>query len=583
MKYTKIFPKTRRESQRGKHSPGTDALVRGGFLDQVASGIWTSTPLILRVRRNVEQIIREEMNKAGAIELELPILQPQSLWEETARWSGYINSKTAFHLEDRKGAKFILAPTAEEVITSFARQYLKSMSDMPINFYQMSSKFRDEIRPRQGLIRSREFMMKDAYSFDMDETGMKVSYAIMEEAYHAIFQRCGFEYIQVEADSGAIGGSGSSEFMAVTDVGEDVLLHCSQCGHGGNQEKATAYFSAQDVEDKELQKLGTPNIKTVVELERFTGISAASMVKTIVMAVDDIPVIVSMRGDLEISNIKLANLLGATKVETADKAVVEEVTGAPVGFAGPIDLYGKTDVKYFFDTSVQHTHNFLCGANEEDVHYINVVPGRDFPEIQEFHDLSKVVTGQNCSSCQIGVFEEKHGIELGHIFQLQTVYSEKMLATYLDQSNNSQPFWMGCYGIGISRIVQAIVEQNYDDRGPIWPMHLAPYKVCIIAAKESGMDDAEKIYNQLVESGFECVFDDRGKIRMGEKLTDAELRGWPLTVVVGRSWDDHRKLEVRWRDRQQYPEGFTVEREGDAPMASLSVNELISLLNKKNN
>ena len=581
MLYSNIFPKTSREVPKGNHSPGTVMLYRGGFLDQVASGIWTTPHLLLEVRHNVEQIIREEMNRAGAIELELSILQPQSLWEKTGRWENYLSSQTAFHLVDRKGVGLILAPTAEEVITSFAQKHLKSASDAPINFYQMSPKFRDEIRPRQGLIRGREFVMKDAYSFDVDEAGMKQSYKKMEEAYHAIFKRCGFDYIQVEADSGAIGGSGSSEFMAVTDVGEDVLLHCPKCGYGGNQEKATAYFPAQPAEDSELKQLETPNIRTVEELEEFTGFKANQMVKTIVMVADDVPVIVSMRGDLEISTIKLGNLLGVTTVETAAHSVVEEVTGAPVGFAGPINLYGKTDVKYLFDRSVEHTYNFLCGANQEDVHYINVVPGRDFPEIQEFHDLSNVVAGQHCSSCETGIFEEKRGIELGHIFQLQTVYSEKLSATYLDGSNNPQPFWMGCYGVGVSRIVQAIIEQNHDDRGPVWPMHLAPYVACVMAAKQNGMQDAEMVYDTLRESGIACVFDDRGKARMGEKLTDAELRGWPLTVVVGRDWDEHRKLEVRWRNRQQYPDDFTVKKEGDAPTASLSVNDLISFLNEQ--
>jgi prolyl-tRNA synthetase len=581
MLYTNIFPKTSREVPKGNHSPGTEMLYRGGYLDPVASGIFLTPHLLLLVRRNVEQIVREEMNRAGAIELELSILQPRSLWDETGRWNDYVSSQTAFHLIDRKGAEFMLAPTAEEVVTSFAQKHLKSPTDVPVNFYQISPKFRDEIRPRQGLIRVREFVMKDAYSFDQDEAGMKQSYKNMEQAYHAIFKRIGFDYIQVEADSGSIGGSGSSEFMAITDVGEDVLLHCPNCGYGGNQEKATAYFPAQSAEDKKLERLETPNIRTVAELEEFTGFKANQMVKTIVMMADDKPVIVSMRGDLEISTIKLGNLLGAKTVETAAHSVVEEVTGAPVGFAGPINLYGKTDVTYLFDRSVEHTHNFLCGANQEDVHYINVVSGRDFPEIQEFHDLSNVTAGQHCSSCEAGIFEEKRGIELGHIFQLQTVYSEKLSATYLDGSGNPQPFWMGCYGIGVSRIAQAMIEQNHDDRGPVWPMHLAPYVACVMAAKPNGMQDAEMVYNELCKSGFACILDDREKARMGEKLTDAELRGWPLTVVVGRDWDEHRKLEVRWRNRQQYPNDFTVTKEGGAPTASMSVNDLISFLTKQ--
>jgi len=576
MHYSKIYPKTRRDDPADVPSPGTRLLVRAGFMTQVASGVWISTPLGLAVRRRVEAIVRQEMQRADAVELELPILQPRSLWEETRRWDKYIASNTAFQAIDRKGAEFLMAPTAEEVITHFARTTLQSFRDLPITFWQMGPKFRDELRPRQGLIRGREFIMKDAYSFGADPTAMKEAYDTMEDAYNRVFTRCGFNYIEVEADSGAIGGSGSAEFMAVTEFGEDILLYCPACHYGGNQEKASAHYPVYPEEAlADLVKLPTPNIRTVQELEEFTGIPASKMAKTIVMDADGKPVIVTMRGDLEISEIKLANLLGAKEVATADAETVQAVTGAPVGFAGPINLYGKTNVRYFFDRSVHGLRNFLCGANEEDIHFINVNPDRDFPQITEYHDLSKAVAGQHCPNCKTSQLVEKRGIELGHIFQLQQVYSEPMGACYASELGKKTPYWMGCYGIGVSRIVQAIVEQHNDERGIIWPWSLTPFHIVVIPVNaEKNGADAETIYQQLQsDSDLRVLIDDRD-LRIGEKLTDAELIGIPLQVLVGRTWEQEHKLEVRLRDVAAADARFSVSKPGSLPTATMTIDEL---------
>ena len=579
MRFSNVFPKTRREDPSGDASPGTRLLLRAGLIDQVASGIWIMTPLGLRVQDKVEVIVRQEMNAAGAVELRLPILQPYGLWEETGRLQKYLNSGTAFSTRDRKDGDLMLAPTAEEVITAFARRHLTSWRSLPMNLYQLSPKFRDELRPRQGLIRGREFVMKDAYSFDIDEAGMRASYEIMRQAYQRVFERCGFDFLAVDADSGAIGGSGSAEFMAVTEYGEDVLLHCRSCGYGANQEKAVTSFHYDEVEPEELQQLPTPDIKTVEELEGFTDFGAAQMVKTIVMLADNKPVIVSVRGDLTISEVKLCNLLGLDSVDLVGKApdeIVEAVTGAPVGFAGPIGLYGQSEfndepVPYFFDHSVQGMQNFLCGGNEEDLHYIGVNTGRDFPAPEHYEDLTNVEAGHACPNCG-GVLDESRGIELGHIFQLQQVYSQPMGATFVNQDDKPVPFWMGCYGIGVSRIVQAIVEQRYDDKGICWPVQLAPYEIVVAPASKRQLSVAEEVYTKISRAfPGEVMFDDRGA-RFGVMAADADLIGYPLRVVVGRDWDDSsQEIEVTIRDANGHngSDDYKQDRRGSSQVMPL--------------
>ncbi len=582
MRYSKIFPKTRRDDPSDFPSAGSRMLIRGGFISQAASGIWIMTPLGLIVRRLIEQIIREEMERIGAIELELPILQPKELWERSHRWAGYVESNTSFKVVDQKGNEFFMAPTAEEVVTDFASRVLQTYRDLPITFWQMSPKFRDEEKPHHALIRCREFVMKDAYSFGIDPESMKQAFDSMELAYNRVFRRCGFNFIKVEADSGAIGGSGSAEFMAFAEFG-DVLLQCTSnaCDYGGNQEKTSVYYPPHPNPKEPLQglrEIQTPNIRTVQELEQFVGLPANKMAKTIVMTADDTPVIVTMRGDLEISEIKLANLLGVTdkKVKTADAETVISVTGAPVGFAGPIDLYGSTAVPWYFDRSVKDLRNFLCGANKKDVHYVNVNPGRDFPQITNYYDLAKAVAGQYCPKCKTNALVEKRGIELGHIFQLQDRYSKptEMDAGFANGAGEKIPFSMGCYGIGVSRIVQTIVEQRNDDRGIIWPWSLTPYQVSVIPVNaDKNLKDAERIYKYLEQRGFRVLLDDRDA-RIGEKLTDHELLGWPLQVLVGRTWERDQTLEVRWRDVNTSDGArFVIPKAGTLPTAFMSLEE----------
>ena len=558
MRYSAIFPKTRREEPKDANSVGTGLLMRAGFVHKVGAGIWSWTHMGLCVRRKCEEVVRGEMNKTGAVEVELPILQPREFWDETARWEKYKRAGIAFALRDRRGQEYLLAPTAEELVVEYARAYITSHRDLPITLWQMGPKFRDELRPRQGVVRAREFLMKDAYSFGATEEQMRQAYQAMCTAYRAVFNRAGFDFIQVEADSGSIGGSGSAEFMAITNAGEDVLLHCHSCGYGANQEKASASFLYTEETASLLQKIPTPNIRTVEELEKALGIPARKMVKTIVMLADGKPVVVSMRGDLAINEIKLANLLGVTEVGTADARTVIEITGAPVGFAGPIGLFvvdkkfEGQDVQYFFDRSVEGMKNFLCGGNEEDVHYINVNAGRDFLAPNQYLDLSVATAGLQCPRCD-GVLASAHGIELGHVFQLQQTYSASMKAVFKDELGKEVPFWMGCYGIGVSRMVQAIVEQRHDERGIMWPAQLAPYHVVIVPAGVKFLSQATEVYDKLASvAGLEVMLDDRGE-RFGVAMTDAELIGYPIQVIVGKRFVEDGKLEVRYRDGKSEP------------------------------
>ncbi len=582
MRYSNIYPKTRKEEPKSVVSPGTKLLIRSGFIEQISSGLWAMSILGLLVKRNIENIVRDEMNKSGAVEIEFPILQPKELWEESGRWSKYIEAGIAFKLKDRKDLEYFLAPTAEEVVTSFRRKNLRSYRDLPMNLWQMNTKFRDEMRPRQGLIRGREFIMKDAYSFDENDQGMAETFAKMDIAYNKIFKRCSLEFIKVEADSGAIGGNNSAEFMALTNIGEDTLLYCPKCNYGGNQEKASAHFPEYpEIDYAAIQELETPEIKTVDDLVKFTNIPADKMIKTIVLVVDEKPVVVSLRGDLEISETKLMNILGGSKVEHASPETVFEVTKAPVGFAGPVGLYKKTPFTYLIDVSAKGLRNFLCGGNKRDIHYINVNFGKDVQEPETYHDVSKAVSGQQCSSCKEGILDTLQGIEVGHIFQLGQAYSTPMNAKFINREGKEEFFWMGCYGIGISRIVQTIAEQSYDERGIIWPMSVAPFQAIVLPVNTKyHLDDAIEIYNDLLQSGLKILIDD-SDTRIGEKFANAELLGIPVQIVLGKSWENNKKLEVRWRDYKNYDaQIFTIAKPNSLPGCEMTLGELKDFLGK---
>lgn len=531
MRASKLVPATLRQDPAEASTPSHRLLLRAGFVRQLAGGIYVYCHLGFRTLKKIEQIVREEMDRAGAIEVLLPILHPREIWEETGRWEVYQNSRTFFTSQDRKGQDLALAPTAEEAITWLVRESVTSWRQLPVNLYQIGPKFRDELRPRFGIVRCREFVMKDAYSFDLDEAGMRSSYEAMREAYQRIFTRCGLKFRMVEADSGAIGGTGSAEFMVLADTGEDYVISCD-CGYGANQEKAASRFSPNDagVAEKPSHLESTPNTRTVEELKTLFSMSAAQMVKTIIYRADGAPVAVCIRGDQEINEIKLANLLKAAKVELADEATVCDITGADVGFAGPI---GLTRAPIYFDLSVEGIKNFLCGGNETDKHWLDVNLGRDVPMPEQFYDLRKAQPGDTCARCGTGTLGITKGIEAGHIFQLGTKYSVAMHATFTDPSGAEKAIFMGCYGIGVSRIMAACIEQNYDERGIVWPEALAPYQGVIIPLGTDHRDLAEELYRSLREKGIEVMLDDREE-RAGVKFNDADLIGVPVQIILGR-------------------------------------------------
>ena len=548
MKLSKLFLHTKKDNPKDAVSLNQKLLIRAGYIQQVSAGIYVYGPLMWRVIRKIEQIVREEMDRAGAIELNLPLLQPKRLWDETDRWETYLRSGILFHLQDRKDEEYALAPTAEEVITNYVRNEVTSYRDLPVNLYQIGTKFRDELRPRFGLIRGREFIMKDAYSFDLDEKGSKKTYEDMKQAYVKICERCGFKYRVVEADSGAIGGSDSAEFMVLAETGEDTILECSGCDYGANLEKATAdYADDHDYADSKLEplkKVKTPGKRTVEDLCEFLKITVEHSVKIIIYETDKGDLVaVMMRGDYDINEVKLVNHLGVNSVTTASAEAVKKATGAEVGYAGPIKLNGA---KLIADLSVKSMVNFECGGNETDTHYLNANFKRDFPT-PEFVDLRNAKAGDLCAKCQKGQLKECKGIEVGHVFNLGSKYSQAMKLT-VQHNDKDVALRMGCYGIGISRIAAAAVEQMHDEHGIVWPEEIAPYQVIVIPV--SGKDEAqtklaEEIYAKLQKQGVEVLLDDRDQ-GAGFKFKDAELIGIPKQIIVGR---DAPKL-VEFKDRK---------------------------------
>ncbi len=555
MKYSKLFPPTLRE-MRSNLIASHLLLEKGGFIRSVGSaGIFALLPLGKLVHDRVCGIVFDEMSKVEIQHVDLPILQSSSLWEQTGRWEKYIKSNTMFVTREHySNEMFGLSPTAEEVITMLVASDIKSWRQLPVILHQIGRKFRDEMRPRYGMVRSREFVMSDAYSFDADEEGMRKSFTLMRDVYTRIFLRVGLRNcIAVQADSGAIGGKGSAEFMAVCDVGEDTLLTCTHCDYGANVERANSkypvhqYDSTQRLMRREL----TANIKTVEQLEQFfPDIKEHHMIKTIIFTVNaetDAPyeVAVCIRGDLGVNTVKLTNLLVAESVVPAVDRVVEEVTGAAVGFAGPL---GLTKVKrILFDQSTQAMTNFLCGFNTADNHALDVNFGRDLEVPKEFYELHTATAGHGCPECGEKLQESK-GIEVGHVFMLQRGYAEAMGATFLDSAGQTQAIWMGCYGIGTTRLLHAIIEQNHDDRGIIWPVTVAPFLVHIVPVDYTNDQQsslANELYERLSQHGVDVLLDDRTE-RVGVKFNDVDLIGCPYRITVGRLAGE-RKVELRER------------------------------------
>jgi prolyl-tRNA synthetase len=544
MRYSNYFIPTVKETPADAEVVSHQLMLRAGMVRKLAAGIYNYLPLGLRSIRKVENIVREEMNRAGAIEILMPSVIPAELWQESERWEQY--GKELLRFKDRKDAQFCLGPTHEEVVTDLVRREIKSYRQMPINLYQIQSKFRDEIRPRFGLMRGREFIMKDAYSFDVDEKAADLSYEKMYQAYRRIFERCGLKFRAVEADTGSIGGSSSHEFMVLADSGEDAIVSCSCCEYAANVEKAEArpIEVEEHADARPLERVATPDKRTIEEVSEFLGVHAASMIKTLVLLADNEPVIALVRGDHELNEIKLKNFLGCAELEMAGDEVVTKVTGAPVGFAGPVGL----TVKIIADLAVKGMKNSSTGGNEKDLHLKNVNLERDFT-VSRFADIRNVVHGDACPRCKDGVMEMWRGIEVGHVFKLGTKYSKALKATFLDADGKDQIIFMGCYGIGIGRTVAACIEQNNDANGIIFPLPIAPFH-CIISAlniKEEPVREAsELIYQQLIEAGVEVLLDDRDE-RPGFKFKDADLIGIPLRIVVGSKNLAEGKVELKDR------------------------------------
>ena len=544
MRYSQYLLPTLKESPADAEIVSHQLMTRAGMIRKVAAGIYNYMPFGLRSVRKVEEIVRQEMNRAGAIECLMPMANPAELWQESGRWEKY--GKELLRFKDRKETDFCMGPTHEEVVTDIVRHTVKSYRQLPLNLYQIQTKFRDEIRPRFGLMRGREFLMKDAYSFDLDDAGADAAYQKMYQAYRRIFQRCGLKFRAVEADSGAIGGNFSHEFMVLAESGEDGIVSCNHCEYAANVEKAEIRCSDQSLPSgtKNLEKVATPGQKTIAEVAAFLNIAPNQLVKTlIVQTSNDELVAVLLRGDRELNQIKLLNLLGCDWVVMAEEAEVVKATGAPTGFAGPVGL----PLRILADNEVRQLRDFVVGANEKDQHYLGANLERDF-KVDGFADLRQAVGGDPCPRCA-GQLESWRGIEVGHVFKLGTKYSEAMNATVLDDQGQARTLIMGCYGIGIGRTVAASIEQNHDENGVIWPMPIAPFQVLVVILNPN--DDAlrlaaEKLYAELLELGVEVLLDDRDE-RPGAKFKDADLIGIPLRVTVGARGLKEGQVELKSR------------------------------------
>jgi prolyl-tRNA synthetase len=532
MRYSEMFLPTGREVPSDAEVISHQLMIRAGMIRKLTSGIYSYLPLGYRVIRKVEQIIREEMDKAGAQEVHLPMVQPAELWQESGRWVHY--GKELLRFRDRHDHEYCLGPTHEEVITSLVRNDIKTYRQLPRNLYQIQTKFRDEVRPRFGVMRCREFGMKDAYSFDVDEAGAEKSYEKMFAAYNNVFRRCGLKFRPVEADSGSIGGKYSHEFMVMADSGEDAIIFCDKCAYAANLEKAEiGEPEKKNISQKDwlpLESVHTPNARTIEEVSTFLKVKPQNIVKTLIFNADGKACAVLIRGDQEVNEIKVKNYLGAAELEMADDEMIIKATGAPRGFAGAV----KIKTRVIADFSVMNMINFVTGANKEDYHLINVNMGRDF-NVEAFTDLRFVEENDSCPRCG-GKIKFARGIEVGHVFKLGTKYSKEMKAVYLDKDGQEKIMIMGCYGIGIGRTVAACIEQNNDENGIVWPMPLAPYQVIITPVnvnEKSIMDAAENLYNSMLAEGIEVIFDDRDE-RAGVKFKDADLIGIPLRIIIGQ-------------------------------------------------
>lgn len=546
MRFSKLFGKTLRQAPAEAESISHQLLVRAGMIAQEAAGIYSYLPLGWRVLRKIENVIRGEMDKAGGQELMLPVLQPFDLWQHSGRNVSF--GKSLFTLTDRKEHKLALGPTHEEVITNLARRYIQSYRELPLLLYQIQTKFRDEPRPRGGLLRVREFIMKDLYSFDADETGLNESYQKMIQAYKNIYARLGLPTLMVEADSGAIGGKESHEFMVLTESGEDEIMHCPACGYAANVEKAQFVKPKIDAEELlPLEEIATPGAKTIEQVAGFVGAPVSKTLKAVFYCADGEFVFVLVRGDLEVNETKLRNALKCSELRLATEAEVNEA-GLIAGFASPIGVKG---IKVLADDSITLGSNFIVGANKPGYHFKNANYPRDF-QVDIMTDIALARAGHGCPKCGARLSSAR-SIEVGHVFKLGIFLSEKFGAYFLDSEGKSRPLIMGCYGIGLGRLLAAIVEISHDDKGIIWPLSVAPYQVyfCpLYLDKPAIAPTAEKIYQELQREGVEVLFDDR-EDSPGVKFNDADLLGIPLRLTLSPRTLQNQSVEAKWRARKE--------------------------------
>ncbi|GLF90568.1 proline--tRNA ligase [Bacillus safensis] len=545
MRQSLTFIPTLREVPADAEAKSHQLLVRAGFIRQNTSGIYHYLPLAHKVIQHIQSIVRKEMDKAGAAELLMPVLQQAEMWQESGRW--YTYGPELMRMKDRHGREFALGPTHEEVITSLVRSEVKSYKKLPLTLYQIQSKFRDEQRPRFGLLRGREFIMKDAYSFHSSPESLDETYNKMFTAYSNVFSKVGLNFRPVIADSGAMGGKDTHEFMALSEVGEDTIAYSDTSSYAANIEMAEAVYHGEEANPadfKELEKVHTPQVKTIQDVAGFLEVDPSLCIKSVLFKADDAYVLILTRGDHEVNDVKVKNLVGAQLVELASREEVLEVIGTEPGFVGPVQLEAEVDI--YADLAVKGMTNAVVGANEADYHFVNVNPARDV-SVKEFTDLRLIQEG-DVSPDGEGTIQFAKGIEVGQVFKLGTRYSESMDATYLDENGRAQPMIMGCYGIGISRTLSAIVEQHHDEKGIIWPEAVAPYDLHLLALNmknDAQKELAETLYERLEDEGFDVLFDDRQE-RAGVKFADSDLIGLPIRISCGKR-SEEGIVEVKFR------------------------------------
>lgn len=550
MRWTQALIPTLKEDPQDAEVISHKLMVRGGFIRKLFSGAYSYLPLGLRVLHKVQRIIREEMNAAGAQEVLLPAIQPPDLWKKTGRYD--IIGPVMIKFRDRHGRELVLGPTHEEIITDLVATNIRSYKNLPVTLYQIQNKFRDEPRPRFGVMRTSEFIMKDAYSFDTDPEGLEASYKKMFDAYCRIYSRCGLPYVPVMADAGMMGGNVSHEFMVPSEAGEDLIVVCDKCKYAastqvakcGQDKEGSVSLQVSTAAPLDMMEVNTPGTSTIEKVSELLNIPASKLVKTLIYKADDKPVALLVRGDYEANEVKLKNYLKAANLELADEAMIRAVTGAPVGFAGPVGLKGARIVA---DNSLKGMANFAAGANKADKHLVNVNMGRDF-QVGEFADLRVITKADSCPSCG-GAIDIKRSIEVGHTFKLGTKYSESLNAKFLDKDGKEKVSIMGCYGIGVNRIASTLIESSNDQFGIIWPMSIAPYEVVIVALN---IDDAkvkdlsENAYKDLTAAGVDVLFDDRPE-SAGIKFKDVDLIGIPVKIIIGAKNAKNDMIEVKLR------------------------------------